>query len=146
VQHRRQAVADAFRQREVLLVQGLLGPADPLRHGGLGHPERRGGLRRGQAADRAQRERDLARGADGRIDYPAGGIGLWAAGLSRAPSADQLARETSQFGDRLVEYTGDALAEQSPERLVSGGSKVANAVGLRPDPRFDHREELARSR
>ena len=39
---------------------GLLGPADPLGHRRLGDPERRGDLRRGQAADRAQRQRDLA--------------------------------------------------------------------------------------
>ena len=39
---------------------GLLGPADALGHRRLRDPERRGDLRRGQAADRAQRQRDLA--------------------------------------------------------------------------------------
>ena len=48
------------RQRERLAggLQRGLGPADPLGHGRLRHQERGGDLPGGQAADRAQRERD----------------------------------------------------------------------------------------
>ena len=41
----------------------LLGPADPLRHGRLGHQERVGDLGGRQAADGPQRERDRRRTA-----------------------------------------------------------------------------------
>jgi len=45
-------------------LDALLGAADPLGHRRLGDEERAGDLRRRQAADRAQRERDLGRGRE----------------------------------------------------------------------------------
>jgi hypothetical protein len=48
-------------------LDGLLGAADALGHGGLRHQERRSDLRRGQPSDRAQRQRDLARPGQRRV-------------------------------------------------------------------------------
>jgi hypothetical protein len=56
-----------------------------------------------------------------------------------------LSREAGQFGDRLAEGVGDALAEQVSESLVSRGGQVADTVGVGPDPRLDHVEELSRA-
>jgi hypothetical protein len=60
VQHGGQPGAVAV-QRETGFPDHLLGAADPLRHRRLRHAEGRGDLRGAQPADRAQRERDLAR-------------------------------------------------------------------------------------
>jgi hypothetical protein len=43
------------------VADALLGPADPLRHGGLRDQERGGDLRGAQAAHRPQGERELRR-------------------------------------------------------------------------------------
>ena len=77
VQHRAEPVAAlrvaarpagwAHGQRHVAGLDGLLGPADPLGHGRLGDQERRGDLRGGQPADRAQGQRDLAGRGQGRV-------------------------------------------------------------------------------
>ena len=64
VQHGLQPLGPLRRGRDAEIGPGLddrlLGPADPLRHGRLRHAERRGDLRRRQAADRTQGQRDLA--------------------------------------------------------------------------------------
>jgi hypothetical protein len=46
------------RERRTSLPDALLGPADPLRHRGLGDEEGGGDLSRGQSADRPQGQRD----------------------------------------------------------------------------------------
>ena len=62
VQHGPQPARPLVRRRQperlAGRLEGGLGPADPLAHGRLRHQERGGDLPGGQAADRAQRERD----------------------------------------------------------------------------------------
>ena len=55
---RGKGLATRHLERLAGVLDALLGPADPLRHGRLGHEERPGDLRGGEAADRAQGERD----------------------------------------------------------------------------------------
>ncbi len=69
--HQPEAFGSLVRRRER---EGLarcldlgLGPADPLGHRRLGNEERGGDLAGGQAADRAQRERDGQRGGERRV-------------------------------------------------------------------------------
>jgi len=53
--------AGGHGERHATLLDALLGPADAPGHGRLGHQERPGDLRGGQAADRPQGQRDLRR-------------------------------------------------------------------------------------
>ena len=54
-------------ERHAGRLDALLGPADPLRHGRLGHQKRVGDLGRRQAADGPQRERDRRRTRERRM-------------------------------------------------------------------------------
>ncbi len=71
VQHQPKAFRALVGWRERERLAGCLdlglGPADPLGHGRLGNEERGGDLASGQAADRAQRERDGQRGRERRM-------------------------------------------------------------------------------
>ncbi len=71
VQHQPEAfralVGRRERERLARCLDLGLGPADPLGHGRLGNEERGGDLARGQAADRAERERDGQRGRERRM-------------------------------------------------------------------------------
>ncbi len=62
LQHGIEACAELLAARHLEgspgFLDGLLGPADPLRHGGFGNQERPGDLRGGEAPHRAQGERD----------------------------------------------------------------------------------------
>jgi hypothetical protein len=55
---------------------------------------------------------------------------------------ERLTQIRVEIGDGLFQGVGDALAEQPPEYLVSGGGQVADAVGLGADARLDHIEQL----
>src|SRR6185312_7853108 len=78
VEHEVQDVADRAEQlgalrgrrqpeRGARRLEALLGPADPLGHGGLGDEEGRRDLGGGQAADGAQGQRDGGGGGQGRV-------------------------------------------------------------------------------
>jgi hypothetical protein len=56
-----QLVGGWWREPDFGLLQPRLGPTDPLGHRGLGDEERPRDLRRAQAADGAQGQRDLTR-------------------------------------------------------------------------------------
>ena len=66
MQHRPKALvplaAGGHREPRARDLDALLGAADPLRHRRLGHKEGSSDLRRGQPADRAERQRDRRRG------------------------------------------------------------------------------------
>ena len=70
-QHGREPVGQELRrrhpERDSCRLDLVLGPHEPLRHGGLADQERAGDLGRRQAAQGAQRERDLSFGAQGRM-------------------------------------------------------------------------------
>jgi hypothetical protein len=53
-----------------------------------------------------------------------------------------LSREAAEFGESPVEVVRDALAEQSPEYLVSGGGEIADSVGMGLDARSHDCEEF----
>ena len=62
--------------------------------------------------------------------------------LGRAIERGVLSRETAKFSECPVEVVGDTLAEQPPERLVAGGGRTADSVGVGLDARSHHVEEL----
>ena len=78
-------------------LDGRLGPADPLRHRGLGHQEGVGDLRRGEPADRAQGQRDgrrrRERGVTAHEEEHEGVVALVAHGLVGPRGEGPLVRE-----------------------------------------------------
>jgi hypothetical protein len=108
---------------------GLLGPADPLRHRRLRDPERRGDLRRGQAADGAQRQRDLA----GR-------------GQVRMAAAEQQGQRVVPVGVLGVGRGTEQFGRRGGHRglFLAGPSRLLAAYLVRQPPRRDRDQPSAR--
>ena len=104
---------------------GLLRPADPLRHGGLGNQEGIGDLRRRQPPDRPQREGQLRRRRQGRMaaqEEQREGI----VPVGRLPRASHL-----EGGGGLLTVVASALAPPSIDQppVRHGREPRARALG-----------------
>ena len=155
VQHRAEPLGALLlggqREGDARGLDALLGAADPLRHRRLGHEERARDLGGGEAADRAQRERDRRRRRErgmaaheeqhervvvvdgdlavGRRDEGPVGPELARDGLLAAPPRDLAAH--------AIGHAPEGDLDEPPARIV--GHALARPLHRRRDQRLLHR-------